>query len=152
MKKLLYLLLLLPMGLFTSCHDENDLPSVDVTITYENAAEINGSLYVLNGSDLTIEGIDVEGLGGKQAALSGVTYVLDNHYLGFTMEAPFNAVINANYLPVGRHALSMSFDILQIDKSIASAEITTMVTVVDEFPEDVVAGTVTQQYKLNPTK
>ncbi len=49
MKKLLYLLLLLPLGFFASCSDDKDLPSVDITVNIENAVDANGKIYIVEG-------------------------------------------------------------------------------------------------------
>lgn len=153
MKKLLYLLMLLPLGFLASCHDDDDLPSVDVTVNIENAVDANGHLYIVAGEPLTVQGITVEGLGGKTAAISGVNYVLDHVAMGYTIDVPFGGQINAAYLPVGNHLFTLAFDVLQVDKSIAYAQLSNIVTVVEsaeDLPDGATPGLVTLHYTLNP--
>lgn len=153
MKKLLYLLLLLPLGFMASCSDDDDLPSVKVGVTFENVVDSNGHLYIVSGEPLTVSSIDVEGLGGKEAAISGVNYILDHVGLGYTITVPFSGTVNAAYLPVGNHLFTLAFDVLQIDKSIAYAQLSNIVTVVesaDQLPDGATPGPVTLNYTLSP--
>ncbi len=155
MKKLLYLLLLLPLGFMTSCSDEDDMPSVDVTVTIDNAVDANGKIYIVEGEPLTVEGITAQGLGGKPAGITGVSYVLDHVGIGYTIVAPFGGTIDAAYLPAGEHLLTLSFDVLQLDKSIAYARLSTYVTVVpsaEDLPDGTTPGQVSLTYTLNPQK
>ncbi len=154
MKKLLYLLLLLPLGFLASCSDDdNDFPSVEVTVNVANAVDKDGQLYIVAGQPLTVDSIGVNGLGGKAAAISGVTYSLDHLYMGYTIVKPFGASINAAYLPAGQHLFSLSFDVLQVDKTIAYARLSTIVNVVaseSELPAGTTLGTVPITVTLNP--
>lgn len=153
MKKLLYLLLLLPLGFLASCSDDDDLPSVKVDVTFDNVVDHDGHLYIVAGEPLTVSSITTEGLGGKEAAISGVNYVLDHIGMGYTMTVPFGGTINAAYLPVGNHLFTLSFNVLQIDKSIAYAQLSNIVTVVasaEDLPDGATPGPVTLSYTLNP--
>ena len=153
MKKLLYLLLLLPLGFFASCSDDNDLPSVNVSVHIDNAVDANGKIYIVEGEDLSVTGIDVESLNGKAAGLNGVNYVLDHVGIGYTIVQPFAATISADILPVGNHLLTLAFDVLQVDKSIAYAQLSTVVTVVptvEDLPDGATPGEVVLIYHLNP--
>lgn len=47
MKKFLYLLLLLPLGFLASCDDGNDVPDVDINVTFDNVVKEDGILYVV---------------------------------------------------------------------------------------------------------
>ena len=153
MKKLLYLLLLLPLGFLASCSDDDDLPAVEVTVNIDNAVDSNGHLYIVSGEPLTVQSINVESLNGKATGISGVNYVLDHVGLGYNIVSPFGAQINPAYLPVGNHLFTLSFDVLQVDKSIAYAQLSTIVTVVEsaeDLPDGATPGTVTLHYNLNP--
>lgn len=153
MKKLLYLLLLLPLGFFTSCSDDDDMPTVDITVNIDNAVDANGKVYIVAGEDLTVSGIDVASLNGKAAGISGVNYFLDHVGYDYTIVQPFGTTIDAAYLPEGNHLLTLSFDVLQVDKSIAYAQLSTVVTVVasaDDLPDGAVPGQVALTYHLNP--
>ncbi len=153
MKKFLYLLLLLPLGFLTSCHDDDDMPSVDITVSIDNAVDADGRIFIVSGEPLTVSGITAEGLGGKAAGISGVNYVLDHVGMGYTIVQPFGGSIPAAYLPVGNHLFTLAFDVLQVNKSIAYAQLSTIVTVVesaDDLPDGTTPGTVELKYRLNP--
>lgn len=153
MKKLLYLLLMLPLGFFASCSDEKDLPSVDITVNIENAVDANGKVYIVEGEPLTVSGIEVKSLNGKAAGISGVNYVLDHVGFGYTIVEPFGGTIDAEYLPAGNHLFTLAFDVLQVDKSIAYAQLSTVVTVVpsaEDLPDGATPGNVALTYHLNP--
>lgn len=154
MKKLLYLLLLLPLGFLASCSDDDDLPSVDISVNIANAVDANGKIYIVAGTPLTVESIEAKGLGGKAAAISGVNYILDHVGMGYTIVSPFSGQIDAAYLPAGNHLFTLTFDVLQVDKSIAYAQLSTIVTVVSsesDLPDGAVPGPVTLSYTLNPS-
>lgn len=153
MKKLLYLLLLMPLGFLASCHDDDDMPSVDITVNIDNAVDANGKIYIVSGEPLTVTGITAEGLGGKAAGISGVNYVLDHVGMGYTIVSPFGGSIPAAYLPVGNHLFTLAFDVLQVDKTIAYAQLSNIVTVVEseeDLPDGAVPGAVALTYRLNP--
>ncbi len=153
MKKLLYLLLLLPLGFMTACHDDEDLPSVDITVNIDNAVDADGRIYIVSGEPLTVAGITADGLGGKAAGISGVNYALDHIGMGYTIVQPFGGSVAAAYLPVGNHLFTLAFDVLQVDKSIAYAQLSTVVTVVEKaenLPDGATPGPVALKYRLNP--
>lgn len=155
MKKLLFLLLLLPLGLFASCSDENDFPSVDLSVNVKNAVDYDGQLYIVAGQPLQVDSIGVKGLGDKAAAITGVNYALDHLYMGYTIVTPFAGTIDAAYLPVGQHLLTISFDILQVDKTIAYSRLSTLVNVVAseaDLPAGTTPGDVAINVTVNPQK
>lgn len=144
---------MLPLCFLASCHDDDDMPSVDISVNIENAVDANGRIYIVAGEPLTVESIQATGLGGKAAGISGVNYVLDHVGLGYTIVQPFGGSIDAAYLPVGNHLFTLAFDVLQVDKSIAYAQLSTIVTVVStaaDLPDGATPGTVTLTYRLNP--
>ncbi len=152
MKKLLYLLLLLPLGFMASCSDDDDLPSVNVAVTIDNVVNANDQLYIVSGEPLKVQSITVEGLGGNAAAISGVNYILDHVDMGYTIVVPFGGEINPVYLPVGKHLFTLAFDVLQVDKSIAYAQLSNIVTVVptaEDLPDGATPGPVTLKYTLS---
>ena len=55
MKKFLYLLLLLPLGLVSaSCDDDNKVPDVGVQATLSGGVVDNNTIYVVQGEPLVI--------------------------------------------------------------------------------------------------
>ena len=69
MKKFLFLLLaIMPLAL-VSCHDENDLPDVDFTVTVTGGTYVDGSIYVVQGENLVINSILVHNKENGKAAM-----------------------------------------------------------------------------------
>ncbi len=152
MKKLLYLLLLLPLSFLASCSNDDELPSVDVSVTMSNAVRYDGKIYVVEGQPLSVDSIGVKSLNGKATGITGVNYALDYVGIGYNVVSPFGAKIPAAYLPTGNHLLTLSFDVLQVDKTIAFTRVSTLVKVVpeSELPAGTTPGVITLNYTLNP--
>ena len=50
MKKLLYLLIALPLLAITACsHDDDDYPDVKIGFSYTGGTEVDGTLYAVQG-------------------------------------------------------------------------------------------------------
>lgn len=141
MKKIIYLLMLavLPIAL-TACHDDDDLPQVDFTLTIEGGAYSNGTLYVVQGENLTISGITVTNVeSGKGAMISSASYYWDGYYLGAAIQPPYGFEIETTDLtPLGGHTLEIVSPLYAVDKSLATAVLVYTVEVVEsaaDFPE-----------------
>lgn len=154
MKKFLYLLLLLPFCLgATSCSDDNDFPSVDLTVKMTGAANVDNVIYVVQGDPFGIESISVQSLTGKQAMLTAVNYYWDGVPSQVAPVAPYTITWDTSTIPVGSHLLQMQTSLLQVDKSIATALITYKVQVVEsaaDLPAGAELGTVTNVMSVNP--
>ena len=62
MKKLFYLMMLaLPM-IFVACDDDDNLPRVDITVDFDNVANVDGELYIVKGDSLIVNSINVTNL------------------------------------------------------------------------------------------
>lgn len=62
MKKLFYLMMLaLPM-IFVACDDDDNLPRVDITVDFDNVANVDGVLYIVKGDSLIVNSINVTNL------------------------------------------------------------------------------------------
>ena len=57
MKKFLYLLLLLPLGFLASCDDGNDVPDVDINVTFDNVVKEDGILYVVQDKGFAVRSV-----------------------------------------------------------------------------------------------
>lgn len=154
MKKLLYLLMLLPLCLgVSSCSDDNDFPSVDLTVKMTGAANVDNVIYVVQGDPFGIESISVTSLTGKQAMLSSVGYYWDGVLSQVAPAAPYSITWDTSSLGVGSHLLQMQTSLLQVDKSLATAVFTYRVQVVasaDDLPDGATLGTVTNVMTVNP--
>lgn len=68
---------MLPMLMLVSCSDD-DLPDVKMKVTYSGATSVDGTLYVVQDSTFSIDGLYVEAVNSKHnAALSGASYYWD---------------------------------------------------------------------------
>lgn len=155
MKKLLYLLLLLPLGFLASCDSDNDLPDVDITVTFDNVVEGEDAIYVVKGDTLKIESVTCKGNDNKQAMVNEVTYVLDGFPLGTSIIAPYGATIATDNFSAGKFLLGLRMNVLQVDKSLAFGVISFGFKVVDsadELPDGKEPGTLTRTVQMSPKK
>ena len=140
MKKFIYLLLLLvAVPALVSCSDDdgNDLPNVDFDLSFENAVEIEGELYIVKGENLVISGIDVINKeSGKGAMITNASYYWDGYYMGSNVQPPFafEYVIGEN-VPVGKHQIEISCPVYAVDKAPARAIVYFYVNVVSSAEE-----------------
>lgn len=110
---------------FTSCDDDDDdLPDVSFGIAIEGGVfDEDGDIYVVQGDELTIAGIEVRNnVPGQGAALANVSYYLDGVYLGTTNLPPFICRdITGDNTPVGEYDLDITCNVLAVDKELAVA-------------------------------
>ncbi len=140
-KYLLFLLAILPMTvMFSACSDDDDLPNVDFTLSYEGATDVDGVLYVVQNTDFSVTGITVTNREeGKGAGISNANYYWDFIYQGTSIQPPygFQFEISEN-VPVGRHVLGIECPVFAVDKTLAQAYVQYNVQVVasaDDIPQ-----------------
>lgn len=147
MKKLLYLLLALPFALMgTSC--SNDLPDVNVDMTFSNAAKEGNTIYAVQTDSipLTIDGFKVVATDGKPATIANITYGWDGFPAPQLTFSNLPMEINMANQKVGTHVLQMSATILEVDKSVAYSYMEIPIKVVEspeDLPDGLTLGTVT---------
>ena len=148
MKKLFYLLFLLPLAFLASCNSDDDLPQVTLTLTAGNVyqAEPNGSFYYVESEDtpIIIEGLAATSLiDGKNAAVTNVFYTINGLPLPIekeTEESPAKLVIPADYMIEGKNILHIHATVLQVDKSIAQCSLdfpVTALTSTEDLPKSI---------------
>lgn len=121
MKKLLYLLAALPLLFFASCHDDDDLPEVNVGIDYSGATSVDGVLYAVQGDTISIDSVYVSPVNpNSRAMISGVTYYLDQRLLGFAPISPFSVGILTDNMPTGKHALRLDMTVLETGREVGA--------------------------------
>ena len=143
MKKLLYLLLLIPFGFLASCQSDEDLPQVTIDVTFDNVAYENGVLYVVQGEEWGVQSISVKSLNGENTTLANVGYSLDNTTIDFSNVAPYSISFDSALMPIGTHLLDIGFNVLQVNKPISNGVISYYVKVVesaDQIPNGVLPG------------
>lgn len=152
MKKLLYLLIALPFALLgTSC--SNDLPDVNVDMTFSNAAKDGSTIYAVQTDTipLTIDGFKVTSTDGKAATIANITYGWDGLPAPQLTFSNLPMEINLQNQKVGTHVLQMSATILEVDKSMAYSYMEIPVKVVaspEDLPDGLTLGTVTYSMQV----
>lgn len=150
MKKLLYLLLLIPAAfIFSSCSDDDKLPNVDITMTFDNAVVDNGTLYVMQDSVFSMTSLSTKAVGNdKQTAIVNVKYFWNGIPApGLTWSA-FPLQINMAQFPTvksGANVLGLRATLLEVDKSIAYCDLNVPIKAVEteaDFPDGQTPGEV----------
>ncbi|MDE7346961.1 MAG: hypothetical protein K2N48_09530 [Muribaculaceae bacterium] len=126
MKKLLYLLLVLPFTMMiSSCSSDKDLPNVDITMSFDNAAVKDGKVYVLAEDVFSITGLTTKSVdSNQQSAIANVYYFWNGIPAPGLTWSNFPMEINMADMPLvenGANALGLKATILETDKSIAYA-------------------------------
>lgn len=150
MKKLLYLLLLLPMALaFSSCSNDDDLPNVKITMDFGNAVVKDGVIYVVEDQNLILNNIETKAIDSdKSATLANIRYFWNYVPTPYLTWSPLPLEIPIAEMPLasnGYNILGMNTTILEVDKSIAYANIEIPIQVVataDELPDGQTPGDV----------
>lgn len=154
MKKLLYLLFLLPMALFFSCSSDSDYPNVDITVTMDNVTEVDGLLYAVQTDTVAVESVTVKSNTGETATLSSVEYIIDYRNVGVSIVSPFSYLFPMQYLARGTHLFQIYMGVLQVDKSMASALVSNQLRVVPSEADLPVSapplGKVSVTYTVSP--
>lgn len=151
MKKLIYLLLALPLAfLATSCSDDDNLPDVNVTFTFDNAAVKDGVVYVNEADTLLITNIETKAVNSDKAAtIANVRYFWNYipapglTWSNLPIEIP---MAKMPLVENGYNVLGMDATILEVDKSIAYSYFRIPIAAVAEgesFPDGLQPGTAT---------
>ncbi len=155
MKRLLYLILALPlMWLMSSCSDDDkDLPNVTFSMDYSGATFADNMLSIPQGQDLVINALTVTPAEGtKKAVLGRTTYFIDAFPVYETVIEPFGVTIPTDNLKVGKHLLQIRSSIYQVDKTVAFGVFSYTLNVTeplpDETPGDNPGGTVTPEVTI----
>lgn len=143
MKKLLYLLILLPLGFLASCSSDDDLPDVNVFVSFDNVVYHNNELYVVRGDTLEVTSVHIKGNNTTAAIINGVNYRWDYSILIWQPISPYNVSFLTDQFRQGPHVLSMYMDIAQVDKTLAYGLLEFKVNVVPDsasLPDGTVPG------------
>ena len=140
MKKLFYLMMLaLPM-IFVACDDDDNLPRVDITVDFDNVANVDGELYIVKGDSLIVNSINVTNLeSGKKAIATSAIYYLDGIRIGASIFSPFYYRFPTENLELDSYRFSIETEIFAVDKTPAVALLSYDLTVV-ESKEDIPNG------------
>ncbi|MCM1092961.1 MAG: hypothetical protein NC248_02590 [Bacteroides sp.] len=144
MKKLLYILLALPLFFFASCSDDdNDLPDFKVKVDISGQSEVteNGVIVIPSGNQFSIDAISIVESDAKEIAIGGVSYYWDYILLDASnIIPPYGITFNTTGIPEGDHILQIYMPIFAVGYSPAEALLTYRVKIVapaeDETPDD----------------
>ena len=148
MKKLLYLLLVLPFAMMiSSCSSDKDLPNVDITLTFDNAAVKDGAVYVIQDSVFSMTGITVKAVDTKQqAAIANIRYFWNGIPAPGLTWSPLPMEIDMAQMPQpenGENILGLRATLLETDKSIAYTALNIPIIAVENeeaLPDGVTIG------------
>lgn len=142
MKKLFFLILLSPLFFLGSCHDDNDFPEADLTLSLKGVTQVDNKFYAVEGASISIEGLTVSSTNGKNTALSNIMFYFDGLPIFSNPDNPDNPydVTFCTYgIESGTYELGVSGQILQVDKTMVSFIASYPVTIVrteEDLPMD----------------
>ncbi|MDE6380922.1 MAG: hypothetical protein K2L11_10650 [Muribaculaceae bacterium] len=148
MKKLLYLLLVLPFAMMvSSCSNDNDLPNVDITMSFDKAAVKDGAVYVIQDSVFSITGITTKAVdSNQQSAIANVRYFWNGLPAPGLTWSSFPMEIDMAQMPQvekGANILGLRATLLETDKSMAFTVFNVPIVAVDseeDLPEGLTLG------------
>lgn len=156
MKKLLYLLLLLPLGLLGACSSDDDLPDCDIEFTFFGLYQSPSTdkAYLVQNSEAGVTSVEAKSLTDKPAIVQRVSYGWNNLDFQPIMTPPFAINFGTSSFNAGNNLLSISMMILQEGKTIGYGAYQMVILVVpttDDLPSDAVPLT-TVTTRISPEK
>lgn len=142
MKKMIYLLLVLPLLGLTACSDDDDIPNVDVTVSIEGATRVGDVLYVVEGETLSVTSINLVDNTAKGAVIGSASYFWDYYRFYATINRPYGMSLSTVDMPLGNHLLEAVITIYAVDYAPCQGYINYKVRIVpsaDDIPTDGVA-------------
>lgn len=130
MKKLLYLLLLAPFALLTSC-DKDEVTPFDMTLTLAGVSQADNNFYAVQGDEIAINNLEVASAGDK-TVVSNVLFYVDGYPLfpnPWNLEGPLS-FSTANLKP-GNHTINASGYLLQVNQSLKTFAVNYPLVIVD---------------------
>lgn len=124
MKKLLYLLLVIPFAMMiSSCSNDDDLPNVDISMSFDNAVVKDGTVYVVQDSVFSITSLTTKAVDtNQQSAIVNVRYFWNGIPAPRLTWSNFPMEINMANMPQpesGNNILGLDATLLETDKSMS---------------------------------
>lgn len=144
MKKLLFLLFLLPLAMFSSCGDDDDVAKVSLNVTFDGLYRSGNDLYAVSTQPFTILSVTCESLNGKAATLGRVNYLWNGFLAGSSIVQPYTYKFDPATAPLGRSRLTIEAMVYQVDASVSWAALQYNITLVEkesDLPADAVPVT-----------
>ena len=117
MKKLFYLLLLLPFSMFLSCDKDEGFSPADLTITLSGVTQSNNIFYTIAGENVSIDNLSIKALDGKATDLANVQFYLNGSPIVPTPGYD-NLVFSTENFPEGAYFINITGNLLQEGTSI----------------------------------
>lgn len=139
MKKLFYLLFLLPFSLLMACNDDNDLPKVDLNLTLSGVTVYDNNFYTVAGQDVTIEDLTATSLNDKTSGVSNVIFYFEGFPLIGQPGEPFDGTFSTTDLVPGTYKLEATGYVLQVGSPLTNFAVSYPLVIV-ENEEDLPSG------------
>lgn len=157
MKKLLYLLLVVPFAMMiSSCSSDKNLPNVDISMSFDNAAVQDGIVYVLQDEVFSMTGITVKAVDTKQqAAIANIRYFWNGIPAPELTWSPLPMEIDMAQMPQpedGENILGLRATLLETDKSMAYTVLNVPIKAVEseeDLPDGITLGEATLTFTNN---
>lgn len=133
----------------SSCSDDNDLPNVDITMSFDNAVVDDGTVYVVQDSVFSITSITTKSVdSGKSSAIANIKYFWNGRPApGLTWSGmPVNIDMAIMPQPAsGNNVLALDATLLEVDKSISycTLRIPVKAVKIEDMPNGVEPGEAT---------
>lgn len=138
MKKIFYLLLVLPL-IMVSCKDDDELPDVKFNVEISGGKNVNGVIYVVKGDTLTVEKVEIASHNSKGAAMGEVSYFWDGMFLLTNPFPPYKINIATDEMIMPNHILEFNCPLYVVDSPILTAYFrypVKLVDVPDSIPQE----------------
>ncbi len=155
MKKLLYLLLVIPFAMMvTSCSNDDDLPNVDISMSFDNAVVKDGTVYVVQDSVFSITGLTTKAVdSNQQSAIVNVRYFWNGIPAPGLTWSNFPMEINMANMPQpesGNNILGLDATLLETDKSMSYCSLRVPIKAVqkvEDLPDGLQPGEATLTFQ-----
>ena len=148
MKKIFYLLLILPL-MMVSCKDD-EMPNVKFNVEFSGGKNVNGVIYVVKGDTLNVENVEIASHDSKGAAMGAVSYFWDGLFLLTNPFSPYKIKIPTDDMVLPNHILEFNCPLYVDDSPILTAYFrypVKLVSTPDSIPP-VQDETITQNIKI----
>ena len=152
LKKFFYLLAALPLLGLAACNDDDDLPSVDISINYENGVQVGNTVYAVMGDTLKVTGITATPKRpNRKVEIGIVNYNFDGVPYYTSLVQPYPCYIPTEDFAEGNHYLGVLMPIYEVDCTPATGFVQVNLKFVSDASEIPTEGATTSTLSLEPS-